>query len=468
MCFVVFATHQEGTRETAMRSPTTYTRTASVAVAVAALLVISATASAQTTAAEVVDRPTLKAFVEGVKAELESAPTLADTAALLEKMRTLGDWRTEDMFLIIFSLSRRGEPILHAGDRTAKFKNLRDVVDDNGFMVVQALLAAGPNGAFVDYHVGEPKTAYAVQYASGPFKLPFVLVGGYSQDVSHVPLVMADLPTPQVTAQQVKDRESLVIFVEEAIRVFFQAIDPRTDTTITGITNVFRVEGGDWRSGSTYLWLISDQNVILFQAPRPHREGLIANLETEDINGVKFAEELINGARRDGHRFLKYHYDDPTVDGDEDTGSPKLGYAKSFDVPRAKQRFVMGSGLYLRTGCYENDTTLCLLDDRYEVTAQWLTTDDRGVARVARPRTTDSGLIYFFDPNNWEMLVKVLDGCHFNQHHWVFAASATDVGFDLTVRDTSEPEGMVKRYTKMPGEPARAITDTGAFPHCTP
>lgn len=445
---------------------TTCTRTASAAVAVAALLVISATASAQTTAAEVVDRPTLKAFVDGVKAEIESAPTIADTGVLLEKMRTLGDWRTEDTFLIIFS--RTGEPFVHAGDRTAETKNLRDVVDDNGFMVVQALLAAGPNGAFVDYHVGEPKAAYAVQYTTRAVNVPFVLVGGYSQDVSHVPLVMPDLPTPRVTAQQVKDRESLVIFVEEAIRVFLQATVLERNTTITGVKNVFRVEGGDWRSGSTYLWLISDQNIILFQAPRPHREGLIANLETEDIHGVKFAEELINGARRDGHRFLKYYYDDPTVDGDEDTGSPKLGYAKSFDVPRARQRFVMGSGLYLRTGCYENDTTLCLLDDRYEVTAQWYTADDRGAARVAGHRTTDSGLIYFFDPNNWEMLVKVLNGCHFNQHHWVFAASATDVGFNLTVRDTSVPEGMVKRYTKMPGEPARAITDTGAFAHCTP
>ena len=440
------------------------TRTASVAVAMAALLSISATASAQTTAAEVVDRLTLKAFVDGVKAEIESATTVADASVVQEKMRVMGDWRTEDMFLVIFTPG--GEPFLHAADRTAETKNLRGVVDDNGVMVVRELLSAGPEGRFVEYHDGEPKTAYAVRYESGILdNVLLVLVAGWTQDVSHVPPVRLDLFTPRVTAQQVKDRESLTIFVEEAIKAFRHAVANRS---VTGLKNEFRVEGGNWRSGSTYLWIISDQDIILFQAPRPHRENTPANLGTVDINGVPFAEELINGARRDGHRFLKYYYDDPTVDGDEDTGSPKLGYAQSFDAPRAKQKLVIGSGIYLRTGCYENDTTLCLLDDRYEVTAQWFTTDDRGAARVAGHRTTDSGLLYFFDPNNWEMLVKVLDGCHLNRHHWVFAASATDLGFNLTVRDTSVPEGMVKRYTKMPGEPAMAVTDTGAFPHCTP
>ena len=45
-------------------------------------------------------------------------------------------------------------------------------------------------------------------------------------------------------------------------------------------------------------------------------------------------------------------------------------------------------------------------------------------------------LFYFFDPANWEMLVKVLDGCEINNHFWVFAAAATDVEYTLTVTDT--------------------------------
>lgn len=113
-------------------------------------------------------------------------------------------------------------------------------------------------------------------------------------------------------------------------------------------------------------------------------------------------------------------------------------------------------------GCVESATTLCLQEGRYEVKVDFTANGETMPARVARPRTEDSGLFYFFEPNNWEMLLKVLDGCGVNQHHWVFAASATDVGLNLVVRDTTNDAS--KTYTKAPGEPAPAITDVGAFP----
>ena len=37
----------------------------------------------------------------------------------------------------------------------------------------------------------------------------------------------------------------------------------------------------------------------------------------------------------------------------------------------------------------------------------------------------DSGLFYYRNPQNWEMLVKVLDACSFSQRFWVFAAATT-------------------------------------------
>ena len=85
--------------------------------------------------------------------------------------------------------------------------------------------------------------------------------------------------------------------------------------------------------------------------------------------------------------------------------------------------------------CTESATTLCLLDGRYEVSVSWSApgaaggeSGEAGPGRVLRPGTPDSGLFYFFDPDNWEMLVKVLDGCSYNDRVWVFAASATDLG----------------------------------------
>jgi len=57
---------------------------------------------------------------------------------------------------------------------------------------------------------------------------------------------------------------------------------------------------------------------------------------------------------------------------------------------------------------------------------------------------------------------KVLDGCAVNGHHWVFAASATDLGFQIRVTDTETDESWI--HTKQPGKPAQAVTDSEAFP----
>lgn len=114
-------------------------------------------------------------------------------------------------------------------------------------------------------------------------------------------------------------------------------------------------------------------------------------------------------------------------------------------------------------GCVESSTVMCLQDRRYEATLEWTKSDGEvGSAKVARPRTRDSGLFFFFSYNNWEVLLKVLDGCTVNEHHWVYAASATDLGLKLVVRDTVS--GQERIWTKDPGSPARAITASGAFP----
>ena len=114
-------------------------------------------------------------------------------------------------------------------------------------------------------------------------------------------------------------------------------------------------------------------------------------------------------------------------------------------------------------GCVESTTVMCLQDGRYEVTLDWMKPNGEvGAAEVARPRTRDSGLFYFFSYNNWEVLLKVLDGCANNNHHWVYAASATDLGLNMVVRDTVTDQE--KTYFKVPGDPAPAITDSGAFP----
>ncbi len=111
--------------------------------------------------------------------------------------------------------------------------------------------------------------------------------------------------------------------------------------------------------------------------------------------------------------------------------------------------------------CEPGPTALCLQDGRYRVTLDWSLSDGGGnAARVSDARTAEAGLFFFFAPENLEVLVKVLDGCNVNGHHWVSAASATDMGLDLVVRDLRS--GTERRYVKAAGEP-EAFTDTSAF-----
>ncbi len=113
--------------------------------------------------------------------------------------------------------------------------------------------------------------------------------------------------------------------------------------------------------------------------------------------------------------------------------------------------------------CVADDRTLCLGDSRYAVTVEWRTAGgESGAARVVHEGTNDSGLFHFFEPgDNWEVLIKVLDGCPVNGHVWMYAASTTDLGYTIEITDTAT--GMAREYRNEPGMPAPAITDVTAF-----
>jgi len=299
-------------------------------------------AMGQVTAAQVTDPESLKAFVLAAKDEITRIATNLDEAAKLKQwVKTEGDWKSGSTFLIIFAIN--GNVYAHGNDRGAEDRSLLDVEDERGAKVVEELLAAAAQGGgFVEYHDDGLKTAYAV-----PFRRRFVLVGGYSQDVSHVNVRIADLPRPAVIASEVVDRETLITFVEEAARIYQEALRFEGGIPLVEIKNAFRVEGGDWKAGSIYLYVVSGGGVTLFHGSEPFREGNPTDMTRTDSKGVPFAELLIGVARREGKSFLRYHYDNPAVEGDEETGSPKLGYAISLQVGESDEKMVIGSGIYV-------------------------------------------------------------------------------------------------------------------------
>jgi hypothetical protein len=115
--------------------------------------------------------------------------------------------------------------------------------------------------------------------------------------------------------------------------------------------------------------------------------------------------------------------------------------------------------------CTPSDTVLCLQGGRFEVSVEWADFEgNSGSGRRVPVASDDSGLFWFFHPDNWEMLVKMIDGCPLNDRFWVFAAAATNVEYTLTVSDLVAHQTRVFRNDL--GDTARALTATDAFATC--
>jgi hypothetical protein len=180
------------------------------------------------------------------------------------------------------------------------------------------------------------------------------------------------------------------------------------------------------------------------------------------LNGFGMVSEL--EADSSGRLFFIYEFVcSPPCIG-LGTVDPETGVAVQAPAGLHAQTPLMHT-LTLRRRCEESATARCLLGGRFRAEA---TFEDfagvAGTARAAPARSGDSGLFYFFDPANWELMVKVLDGCAQNGNFWVFSSGSTDVAYELKIKDTQT--GAEKTYRNPLGQAAPAAGDITAFP-CT-
>ena len=110
------------------------------------------------------------------------------------------------------------------------------------------------------------------------------------------------------------------------------------------------------------------------------------------------------------------------------------------------------------------DAALPLRSGRFQVAVSWKTPEGQAGAGHAVPLTADSGLFWFFNQANIELIVKVLDGCGVNGHYWVFAGGLTDVEATVVVTDTTT--GASRTYTNPQGTAFKPVQDTQAFGSC--
>ena len=137
------------------------------------------------------------------------------------------------------------------------------------------------------------------------------------------------------------------------------------------------------------------------------------------------------------------------------------GLAPLGPLPLADASPVRSLAAGARTDCEPGGPTLTLRGG-YKVSMCYETYDGMvGDARDWGLDSTQSGLMYFFDRDNAEVLIKVLDACGVNGHRWVFVAPVTDLAFNLIVES---PSGESWTHSNRLGQTADAASDVSAFP----
>jgi len=144
-------------------------------------------------------------------------------------------------------------------------------------------------------------------------------------------------------------------------------------------------------------------------------------------------------------------------------------------------RRVLGAGRFQVTAtmfnatpsvCTPGATTLCIDDEpgdnRFKVTVDYQTAAAGVPASgkaidLAQLGVARGGLFWFFTPDNPELLVKVLNACvpALGNKFWVFLTAGTDVGYEVTVTDTTT--GLSRSYSNPAGTAAVPVQDVNAF-----
>ena len=305
------------------------------------------------TAGEVVDRETLKGFVEYAVSFANSLTDINEATRFLQEWRQEGsDWNVGNTYLMILTLE--GQVYVHGKDPNLDGTNVFEVADDNGTRVVRQMLAtAAAGGGFVDWCWDDPqdpadphcKPSYVLPYTSNLAGIDFVMVGGYYQDLSDAGQPLPPIPLPPLSAADVVDRETLKQFVHGALDWTVELIGEIGFGRVNEWKAVLREDGGHFRSGPIYLFAFTTEGVVFFHGADPWREGRQV-LDNTDFQGRPFVREVIATAQAGGG-FVEYFWDDPTVQGDEDTGTPKVSYAVSFksDLPVYQGiEFIVGAG----------------------------------------------------------------------------------------------------------------------------
>ncbi len=287
-----------------------------------------------------VNEDLLKAFVTWATSVFEGIRTIEEGTRLLGSIYQEGsDYNSGKIYVILFSVGtpqgeNDGTIIFYGKNPNLNGLMALDVKDDEGNEVVKEILKAkeGEEPIRVEYCWNDPnddadnapdatcKPSYAKRYYAPSVNSDLVVVGGYYQDLSFLNVSLPDeLEYPDVSASDVKDRETLKQFVEGSATWATQLYESIGLAGSQQLKVEFRKDakdGGFFRDGLVYLYLVTPEGYVVFHGLDAWREGRTV-INNPDLRGdTTFVRRIIDTGLGGGG-YVDYWWNNPDDPNDD-------------------------------------------------------------------------------------------------------------------------------------------------------
>ena len=309
-----------------------------------------------------INEDSLKAFVTWATAVSAEITTIEEGNKLRAAIYdSTGDYRSGDKIFLVYFTDYRGTILFHPGNRHVESIPADSVVDDEGTLVVQKMLAAGTDEPMrVEYCWNDPnddsdnapgatcKPSYAMRYFAPTINRELVVVGGYYQDLSALATPLPNIPLPSVTAADVVDRETLKQFVEGAVQWSESLFSALGFSAVLHWKIEFRKDvkdGGLFKDGLTLLYSITPDGYVVFHALDPWREGRIVINNPDARGDSTFVQRIIDEAQSGGG-FVDYYWDNPDDPNDDQDGTLRTTYAVSMMPAGIQGEYILAGSFF--------------------------------------------------------------------------------------------------------------------------